>query len=89
MGAIAMTGRWLGGADERRMSVINPKFNAPDGPICEDLRAVGALLSAAAFQHSYPHSWRSKARVIYRCTPQWFIPMDAPLTHLPATDHGR
>ncbi|WP_033924881.1 isoleucine--tRNA ligase [Sphingomonas sp. 35-24ZXX] len=75
---------WLGGADERRMSVINPKFNAPDGPICEDLRAVGALLSAAAFQHSYPHSWRSKARVIYRCTPQWFIPMDRPLTHLPA-----
>ncbi|PXW71336.1 isoleucyl-tRNA synthetase [Blastomonas natatoria] len=71
---------WLGGADERRMSVINPKFNAPDGPICEDLRAAGALLSAGAFQHSYPHSWRSKARVIFRCTPQWFIPMDAPLT---------
>ncbi len=70
---------WLGGADERRMSVINPKFNAPDGPICEDLRDAGALLSAAAFQHSYPHSWRSKARVIYRCTPQWFIPMDVPL----------
>ena len=21
-------------------------------------------------------SWRSKARIIYRCTPQWFIPMD-------------
>jgi isoleucyl-tRNA synthetase len=70
---------WLGGADERRMSVINPKFNAPDGPICEDLRAARALLSAGAFQHSYPHSWRSKARVIFRCTPQWFIPMDAPL----------
>jgi isoleucyl-tRNA synthetase len=70
---------WLGGADERRMSVINPKFNAPDGPICEDLRAAGALLSAGAFQHSYPHSWRSKARVIFRCTPQWFIPMDTPL----------
>ncbi|WP_017671529.1 isoleucine--tRNA ligase [Blastomonas sp. AAP53] len=74
---------WLGGADERRMSVINPKFNAPDGPICEDLRAAGALLSADAFQHSYPHSWRSKARVIYRCTPQWFIPMDKPIEPLP------
>jgi isoleucyl-tRNA synthetase len=71
---------WLGGADERRMSVINPKFNAPDGPICEDLRAAGALLSAGAFQHSYPHSWRSKARVIFRCTPQWFIPMDQSLS---------
>jgi isoleucyl-tRNA synthetase len=65
---------WLGGQG----SVINNKFNAPDGPICTDLREAGGLLSASAdFQHSYPHSWRSKAKVIYRCTPQWFIPMDA------------
>jgi isoleucyl-tRNA synthetase len=68
---------WLGGADERRMSVINPKFNAPDGPICSDLREAGALLAASAdYAHSYPHSWRSKAKVIFRCTPQWFVPMD-------------
>ncbi|MCF8708123.1 isoleucine--tRNA ligase [Rhizorhapis sp. SPR117] len=68
---------WLGGQG----SVINPKFNAPDGPICSDLREAGALLAASAdFQHSYPHSWRSKARIIYRCTPQWFIPMDRPIT---------
>ena len=26
--------------------------------------------------HSYPHSWRSKAPLIFRATPQWFIPMD-------------
>jgi isoleucyl-tRNA synthetase len=71
---------WLGGADERRRSVINQKFNAPEGPICEDLRAAGALLSAGPFQHSYPHSWRSKERIIFRCTPQWFIPMDRPAT---------
>ena len=64
---------WLGGLG----SVINNKFNAPDGPICTSLREAGALLAASAdFQHSYPHSWRSKAKVIYRCTPQWFIPMD-------------
>jgi isoleucyl-tRNA synthetase len=65
---------WLGGLG----SVINQKFNAPEGPICSGLREAGALLSASQdFQHSYPHSWRSKARIIYRCTPQWFIPMDA------------
>ena len=59
--------------------MINAKFNAPDGPICTDLREAGALLAASAdFQHSYPHSWRSKAKVIFRCTPQWFIPMDKP-----------
>ena len=64
---------WLGGQG----SVINPKFNAPDGPICTDLRAAGGLLAASAdYKHSYPHSWRSKAKVIYRCTPQWFVPMD-------------
>jgi isoleucyl-tRNA synthetase len=70
---------WLGGQG----SVINNKFNAPDGPICSDLREAGALLAASAdFRHSYPHSWRSKAKVIYRCTPQWFIGMDKPLTFL-------
>ena len=76
---------WLGAADERRMSVINPKFNAPDGPICSDLCKAGALLAASAdYAHSYPHSWRSKAKVIFRATAQWFVPMDRPLTHLPA-----
>ncbi|WP_343343774.1 isoleucine--tRNA ligase [Sphingomicrobium sp. XHP0239] len=75
---------WLGSDDDRRRSVINKPFNAPDGPICSDLREVGALLSASAdYHHSYPHSWRSKAKVIYRCTPQWFIGMDEPLRHLP------
>ncbi len=63
---------WLGGEG----SVINPKFNAPDGPICAALTEVGALVAASAdYVHSYPHSWRSKAKVIFRCTPQWFVPM--------------
>ncbi len=67
---------WLGGQG----SVINAKFTAPDGPICEDLRAAGALLAASAdYKHSYPHSWRSKAKVIFRATPQWFIPVDQAL----------
>jgi len=70
---------WLGGQG----SVINPKFNAPDGPICTDLREAGGLLAASAdYKHSYPHSWRSKAKVIYRCTPQWFVPMDRVMTHI-------
>ncbi|MEO1603446.1 MAG: class I tRNA ligase family protein, partial [Pseudomonadota bacterium] len=77
---------WLGADDldengkPRRRSVINKPFNSPEGPICSDLREAGALLSASAdYEHSYPHSWRSKAKVIYRCTPQWFVPMDKPL----------
>ncbi len=71
---------WLGGQG----SVINPKFVSKDGPICSDLREAGALLAASDdFRHSYPHSWRSKARIIYRCTPQWFIPMDTPQSVMP------
>ncbi len=67
---------WLGGQG----SVINKKFVSADGPICTDLRNVGALLAASDdFAHSYPHSWRSKAKVIFRATPQWFIPMDRPI----------
>ena len=34
------------------------------------------LLSNDKLNHSYPHSWRSKAPLIYRATPQWFISMD-------------
>ena len=68
---------WLGGEG----SVINPKFNAPDGPICTALAESGALIAASAdYKHSYPHSWRSKAKVIFRCTPQWFVPMDKATT---------
>ncbi|MFC3174932.1 isoleucine--tRNA ligase [Novosphingobium bradum] len=75
---------WLGGQG----SVINPKFNAPDGPICTSLREAGGLLAASAdYRHSYPHSWRSKAKVIFRCTPQWFVPMDKDLTDIPLCDH--
>jgi isoleucyl-tRNA synthetase len=76
---------WLAGQG----SVINPKFNAPDGPICSDLREAGGLLAASAdYKHSYPHSWRSKAKVIYRCTPQWFVPMDKVMTHISPKTRG-
>ena len=27
--------------------------------------------------HSYPHSWRSKAPLVHRATPQWFISMES------------
>jgi isoleucyl-tRNA synthetase len=73
---------WLGGEG----SVINPKFNAPDGRSAA-LREAGGLLAASAdYKHSYPHSWRSKAKVIFRCTPQWFVPMDKDLAPLSEED---
>jgi isoleucyl-tRNA synthetase len=47
-------------------------------PVCAALDAAGALLARGSLTHSYPHSWRSKAPLIYRATPQWFIRMDGP-----------
>ncbi|MFZ4122779.1 MAG: isoleucine--tRNA ligase, partial [Caulobacterales bacterium] len=38
----------------------------------------GNLLARGTLRHSYPHSWRSKAPLIFRNTPQWFIAMDKP-----------
>ena len=44
--------------------------------VCEEMLAVGALLGRDTIVHSYPHSWRSKAPLIFRNTPQWFISME-------------
>ncbi len=40
------------------------------------LKDAGALLANGKLVHSYPHSWRSKAPLIFRNTPQWFISME-------------
>ena len=45
-------------------------------PVIEALIKNGSLLSQAKLTHSYPHSWRSKAPLIFRAAPQWFIPME-------------
>lgn len=50
-------------------------YKATD-PVCAALMAAGNLVRRADFVHSYPHSWRSKAPLIYRATAQWFIRMD-------------
>jgi isoleucyl-tRNA synthetase len=43
--------------------------------VCELLSGVDALMASGKLVHSYPHSWRSKAPLIFRNTPQWFISM--------------
>jgi isoleucyl-tRNA synthetase len=55
------------------------KFGPANSAVMEKLIEAGNLLARGRLEHSYPHSWRSKAPVIYRNTPQWFIRMDAPL----------
>jgi len=41
-----------------------------------ELKNHNALAGKGSLRHSYPHSWRSKAPVIFRNTPQWFISME-------------
>ena len=57
--------------------------------VADELQTVGALLKRGKLVHSYPHSWRSKAPLIFRNTPQWFISMttnDLRATALKAID---
>ncbi len=52
------------------------KFGEANGAVMTKLIEAGNLLARGRVEHSYPHSWRSKAPVIFRNTPQWFIRMD-------------
>jgi isoleucyl-tRNA synthetase len=45
--------------------------------VIEAMTACGTLLAHGKVEHSYPHSWRSKAPLIFRNTPQWFISMES------------
>jgi isoleucyl-tRNA synthetase len=47
-----------------------------DPIIIDKLKESKKLLKNDKLRHSYPHSWRSKAPLIYRATPQWFISME-------------
>ena len=44
--------------------------------IIEDLTESRNLLFHTKLVHSYPHSWRSKAPLIYRTAKQWFVELD-------------
>jgi len=54
------------------------KFGPANEAVIGKLVEAGNLLARGRLEHSYPMSWRSKAPVIFRNTPQWFIPLDEP-----------
>ena len=45
--------------------------------VIEKLKEFKRLLTNGELVHSYPHSWRSKAPLVHRATPQWFISMES------------
>ena len=57
----------------------NPWEGDANTAVIQKLAEVGGLFARGMIKHSYPHSWRSKAPVIYRNTPQWFAAIDKPV----------
>ncbi len=51
------------------------KMGDANPAVLRALAAVDRLLAKGKLRHSYPHSWRSRAPLIFRNTPQWFISM--------------
>jgi len=57
----------------------NGKKGDANKAVIEALIGANMLFARGRLKHQYPHSWRSKKPVIFRNTPQWFIPMDKEL----------
>ncbi len=45
--------------------------------IAEMMAEHGGVIGIGKLVHSYPHSWRSKAPLVYRNTAQWFVSMES------------
>ena len=60
----------------KRILTPEGKDGDANGAVIRELIGRGALLAKGTLRHQYPHSWRSKAPVIFRATPQWFIAVD-------------
>ena len=56
--------------------------------VISKLVEANALIARGRVKHSYPHSWRSKAPVIFRNTPQWFVAIDKDLND-GMDEHGK
>ena len=68
--------------DEGRYTKNIPIFEGThvfkaDEIIIKNLMEQKKLLGHGTLVHSYPHSWRSKAPLVHRATPQWFISMES------------
>nr|WP_319251969.1 isoleucine--tRNA ligase [uncultured Celeribacter sp.] len=55
------------------------KEGKANAEVINKLVEVGGIIARGRVTHSYPHSWRSKAPVIFRNTPQWFAAVDKTL----------
>ena len=75
----------FGGDEPKRVMDDKGSFGKLDDVRYANAAVIAALKDAGALaamnprhKHDYAHSWRSKAPIIYRNTPQWFIAIDKP-----------
>ena len=61
----------------QRVLTADGRPGGADEAVTAALEEAGALLGRGRLRHSYPHSWRSRAPLIFRATAQWFISMEA------------
>ena len=73
----------------KRILTPEGKDGDANGAVIKELIAHGKLLAKGSLRHSYPHSWRSKAPVIFRATPQWFVAIDKPFSNMGEGMNGR
>jgi len=63
----------------KRILKPNGKEGDANKAVIDVLASGNLLMARGRLTHSYPHSWRSKAPLIYRNTPQWFAAIDKPV----------
>ncbi|GAA6190186.1 isoleucine--tRNA ligase [Phaeobacter sp. NW0010-22] len=52
------------------------KEGKANNAVIAKLVEAGGIIARGRVTHSYPHSWRSKAPIVFRNTPQWFASVD-------------
>jgi len=52
------------------------KEGKANNAVIAKLVEAGSIIARGRVTHSYPHSWRSKAPIVFRNTPQWFASVD-------------
>ncbi|MEM6603426.1 MAG: isoleucine--tRNA ligase [Pseudomonadota bacterium] len=64
--------------DKNNVYILKPngKEGSANDAVIQALTVAGGLAARTKIKHSYPHSWRSKAPLIYRNTAQWFVSME-------------
>ena len=60
----------------KRVYEDDGSYGDGNGSVIRELINANALFAKGKLRHQYPHSWRSKAPLLFRNTPQWFISME-------------